>query len=388
MSPATSPACAAARAAEYPHLAGIYLNAASYGPLPARCLEASHRYDERRAAATLTLPDDFGDVLHRARSACARLVGAGPAEITLTPNTSVGLNIAAALVAANARDGRRTVVVPDREFPANVYPWKALDRAGTLQLDIIPVDGEGCPDLDAICARVAAGDVVALSISAVQFATGFRADLARLGRTCREHGALFIVDGIQAVGAVPVDVKGAGVDVLACGGQKWLCSPYGTGFAYIREGLLRAHEPALPGWLSFHATADFTGLLSYEWDLWEDGRRFEVGSHANQAFLGMAHSLELILEIGVDTVFEHVRALQEPIRAWARRTGARIVGAHAPEHASCILPVVVANAAALHATLAAHGVACVQREGAVRFSPHFYNTMAEMERVADILARA
>lgn len=385
MTPRLSAACADARAAEYPHLSGVYLNAASYGPLPARSLHAARAYEERRAAARLNTPGDFGDVLVRARDVCARLVGADAAEIALVPNTSVGLNIAASIVRRAARAERRTVIVPDREFPANVYPWLALERAGDVHVEIMPADAEGLPDMDALCTRVAAGDVVALSISAVQFATGFRADLVRLGQLCSEHDALFIVDGIQALGAVPVDVRRARIDVLSCGGQKWLCSPYGTGFAYVRREVTERFEPELPGWLSFRATADYTELLSYEYELWPEARCFEVGTLPIQAFVGFIESLELILEIGVDTIFEHTRALHEPLRAWATQADARIVGGADVAHGSCILPVAVPDAPRLHAALADAGVTCVPREGAIRFSPHFYNTMDEMEQVARIL---
>lgn len=385
MTPHLSAACADARAAEFPHLTGVYLNAASYGPLPLRSLSASRAYEERRAAAGLRTPADFGEVLVRARHVCARLLGTDASDIALVPNTSVGLNVAASIVRRAAREGRRTVVLPDREFPANVYPWLALERAGDVRVDIVPADADGLPDEDALCARVAAGDVVALSISAVQFATGYRADLERLGRVCSEHGALFIVDGIQALGAVPVDVRRARIDVLSCGGQKWLCSPYGTGLVYVRRGIVDRFEPELPGWLSFRATADYTQLLSYDYELWDEARRFEVGTLPIQAFIGFIESLELIVDIGVDAIFEHVRALHEPLRHWATQADADIVGGADVAHGSCILPVAVPDTERLHAALAEAGVTCVPREGAIRFSPHFYNTMDEMEQVARIL---
>jgi cysteine desulfurase / selenocysteine lyase len=383
----TGVSCAAIRAAEFARLDGsTYLNAASYGPLPERSLRAGREFQERRGAAALQV-EDFGDTLERARRACARLVNAAESEIALTPNTSVGLNIAADLVRARARDGRRAIIVPDREFPANVYGWLSLRRDG-FDVEITPVDDRGCPREDALLERVARGDVAALAISAVQFATGYRADLARLGAACRAHDTLFVVDGIQALGAVPVDVVADGIDVLASGGQKWLCGPFGAGFAYIRRDLIGAHEPHRPGWLSFRSTADFTRLLDYTWDLWDDARRFEVGSLGIQAFVELAHSIELILEAGVDRIFEHIRALQAPLLEWAADTRGAEPLLCGDGRTSGIIALRVDDALALNAALAAEGITCVPREGAVRFAPHFYNTNTEMERVVRVLRAA
>jgi cysteine desulfurase / selenocysteine lyase len=375
---------AAVRAGEFARLGTTaYLNAASYGPLPERSRRAGQRFQERRAAAALEV-HDFDGPLGRAREAAARLVGASPTEIALTPNTSVGLNIAADIVRSHATRGHRTIVVPDREFPANVYGWMSLERDG-FGLELVPADDLGRPREDALLDRIARGGVAAVAISAVQFATGYRADLQRLGTTCRDHGALLVVDGIQAVGVVPVDVVASGVDVLACGGQKWLCGPFGTGFAYIRRELCLASEPHRPGWLSFRSTADFTRLLDYAWDLWDDARRFEVGSLPIQGFVELGSSLELILELGVEAIFAHVQRLQEPLLEWARETPGTDVLVGTADNASGIVSVRVPDAAALSAALAAEDIVCVAREGAVRFAPHFYNDMGEMQRVVNVL---
>jgi cysteine desulfurase / selenocysteine lyase len=376
--------CAQVRATEFARLAdSIYLNAASYGPLPDRSLAAGRLFQERRAAAALQI-DDFNANLARARRACARLVNATEAEIALTPNTSVGLNLAADLVRAHCTDGRRAIVVPDREFPANVYGWLSLQRDG-FRVEIMPVNSAGLPREDALLERISRGDVAALAISAVQFATGYRADLTRLGAACREHGVLFVVDAIQALGAVPVDVADACIDVLASGGQKWLCGPFGAGFVYVRHGLGMAHEPHRPGWLSFRSTADFTRLLDYSWDLWDDARRYEVGSLGVQSFVELAHSVELILEVGVDRILDHIRSLHAPLLDWARACPGAEPLLCGPAHTSGILAIRVEDAAALNAALAAEHVSCVTREGAVRFAPHFYNTATEMERVVRVL---
>lgn len=385
-----SPRCAAARAAEYPSLADrIFLNAASYGPLPRRASAAVQHYNERRAAAELA-PSDFGELLPRARRAAAGIVGADPAEIALTPNTSVAINIGASIARQRRARGdtRSAIVVSDGEFPANVYPWLALEREG-FRVRLQPGDALGRPREDALLEALEDEDVAVLALSAVQFATGHRADLARFGELCRARDILFVVDAIQAAGVVPLDVRGHGIDVLAAGAQKWLCSPFGTGFAFVRSSLARAWEPEQPGWLAFAATADFNRLCTYEYDLYEDARRFEVGTLAFPEFSAMAASLELLLEIGVAEVWRHVQALQQPLLDWAAaRPDVRITSPLAAAHRSGIVCLRTRDVGATYHALAAAGVTCVLREGAIRLSPHFYNTAEELAHVVELLERS
>ena len=382
--------CAAARTAEYPRLGpGIYLNAASYGPLPQRALGAVERYNRRRAAGLLE-PSDFGDLLPRARAAAAALVGAHPSEITLCPNTNVGVNLGASIARQRHRQGdpRRTIVVSEREFPANVYPWIALARDG-LHLRRVPADPLGRPDEDAIFDALEDPDVAVLALSAVQFASGWRARLEAFGEVCRTREILFAVDAIQAAGVVPIDVRAAHIDVLAAGAQKWLCGPFGTGFAFVRSALCRLHEPELPGWLAFGASADFNRLCTYEYDLYDDARRFEVGTLAFPEFVAMAESLELIGDIGVPEIWAHVRALQQPLLEWAAgRDDVTVTSATDEPHRSAILCFRTADVAGTYAALQQAGVSCVLREGAIRLSPHFYNTADEMLRVVELLERS
>jgi cysteine desulfurase / selenocysteine lyase len=385
---AADAACSAARAREFAQLGtGVYLNTASYGPMPQRALDAVRAFDERRARVALQ-PEEFGGVLDAARAAAGRLVGARAAEIALVPNTSVGINLAAVVLrqraARAARPAARTIVLPDGEFPANVYAWLALEKDG-FQVERVPLDAAGCPREAALVERLERGDVAALAISAVQFSSGYRADLERLGAACVEHGALFVVDAIQAVGITPLDVAAAHIDILACGGHKWLCGPFGTGFVYVRDALCREHEPDLPGWLAFESSMDFERLLTYRWDLFPDARRFEVGSLPIQGFVGLAAAMELLLEIGVDRIQAHTRMLQQPLLEWAAGARAVRVVVSDDAHRSGIVSIRVPDAAALHAALMAADIITVPREGAVRFAPHFFNTAAEMERVTHAL---
>ncbi|HEX8275430.1 MAG TPA: aminotransferase class V-fold PLP-dependent enzyme [Longimicrobiaceae bacterium] len=377
-----APALAELRAREFPALAGAaYLNAASVTPTPERTRRALDEANRRRTRITDWEDDDFARPLHAARDAAARLVGAAPDEIALGWNTSFGINLAAQCLPIPAGS---TVVVSDREFPANVYPWMGPGCPG--RLETVPADAAGRPDEDRLLERLDRGDVSVFAVSAVQFATGWRADLPRLGRFCRERGIFFVVDAIQALGQLPLDVREAEVDVLATGAQKWLCGPFGTGFAYVRRELLPRMQPHVVGWTSLQASADYANLLDYRYEFVEDARRFEVATPAFHDFAGMAASLEVLLEAGVDAVQAHLAELLEPLEAWmAEHPEFRVVSDRSPERRSGIFCFRPPEPEATFAALAAAGVVCVLRQGAVRISPHLYNDAGDLARVLEVL---
>lgn len=379
---------AAARAVEYDFADGrVFLNAASYGPLPERARAAVERYERRRNRAQLQ-PDDFTSSLVAVRAAVARLIGATPNEIALTPNTNTGINLAASLLLQRGvRDGRNTIVVSEAEFPANVYPWIALERFG-FQVRLIPLTPQGTPDEERLAAEIERPEVTALALSLVQFATGYRADLHALGELCRRHGVFLAVDAIQAIGAVPLDLGTTHVDVLSTGGQKWLCSPYATGFAYVRSSLLKESVPLLPGWLSFAGSSDYSRLVDYRYDLVDDARRFEVGTLAYQAFAGMLPSLELLLELGVSNICTHVRALQDQIIEFCRGRGIQVSSDVQETRRSGILCIRPRDADRVFALLTDRGITCALREGAVRISPHFYNAPEDLDPLFRVLDEA
>ena len=386
MLPNTAAQFAAVRAQEYRWTGErIYLNAASYGPLPERARVATEEFERRRQRAQLADPD-FLDSQIRARRAAARLVHALESEIALVPNTQVGVNLAAHIAAERA-DGRRGLVVCDKEFPANIYPWLTLGRHG-FDVRVVPTTQLGLPDENALEEALHAADVAALALSFVQFSTGYRADVERLGAICRARDIIFAVDAIQGVGAVPIDVHAAQIDVLACGAQKWLCSPWGTGFTFIRSDLCNTVEPYLPGWLSFTGSRDYTRLTEYRYDLRADGERFEVGSLPFQSCVAFAEAVGLLLELGVPNIWDHIRGLQDQIINWAAQRGdVEITSDLNPAHRSGVLCLRPRNAAAAHAALLEARVTCAFREGSIRLSPHFYNSSDEIARVLELLER-
>ena len=370
------------RSTEFPWTTDtIYLNNASIGPLPERTRLELERFNRRRAAPHL-LPDrELFAMLAETRRKVARLVGATAEEIALAVNTGFGLSMAAR--ALPLRPGE-VVLVSDREFPANVYPWMRLaDRGVTMEL--VPTTPEGWPDEERLLERLRDPRVRVLAVSLVQFSSGYSTDLDRLSAATRETGAFLVVDAIQGVGHVPLDLSRTRVDVLACGGQKWLLSPWGSGFVYVRRELIGSLDPAITGWLAFEGTDDLSRLTRYDDTLRSDARRFELMTLPYQDFAGLNTSLDLLLSLGVERIRDHIRSAHQPVLAWAERSGARVVSPGGA-HASAILCIAPDAVREVHRRLKAARIVCSLREGAIRLSPHCYNTVDEMERVAHALA--
>lgn len=370
------------RASEFPWTADtVYLNNASIGPIPERTRRILDAFNAKRTAPHL-LPDrDLFAGLQAARDAAARLINADTGEIALATNTGYGLNLAACALPLTRGD---RVILSDREFPANVYPWLMLRKQG-IEVTLAPCTSEGWPDEDFLLSALRDPRVKVLAVSFVQFSNGFRADLKKLGAAARANGTILVVDGIQGVGNSVLDVRETPVDILACGGQKWLLSPWGSGFVYVRKELIPTLEPAMTGWMAFEGTDDFSRLTEYNPTFRADARRFEMITLPYQEFYGLSQSVDLLLEIGIPEIAEVTRSLHEPIFKWADARGMRIVSPRDERHRSAILCIAPdAAVEAFHAIKRAR-IVCSLREGAIRLSPHCYNTVGEMEKVLEVL---
>ena len=376
----------ALRAAEFPWAArgdAVYLNNASTGPLPARTVAAVAEFTRRRAEPFRLRDGELFATVRRVRELAAGLVGAGADEIACMPNTSYGLNLAARALPLGAGD---VVLTFDREFPANVYPWMALAARGA-RLELVPPTPEGLPDEPALLRALERPEVKAVTVSWVQFGTGYAADLAALGAACRARGKYFVVDAIQGVGARTLDVRACHVDVLACGAQKWLLAPWGTGFAYVRRELIARMTPGDVGWLAVRHGEDYARLTDYDLTLHDDARRFEVLTLAYHDFAGLVASLELLHELGPAAVAAHVEALADRVVAWAEgRDDVRLVTPAERSRRAGVLALRPRDPAAASARLTRAGVTHSVREGAVRLSPHGYNTADEVDAALAALA--
>ena len=374
---------AALAAAEFPWTAdATFLNSASTGPLPERSRRAVDAFNAKRATPYL-LPDaDLFAIFTESRELAARLLNAEPREIALATNTSYGLNVAARALPLVAGD---IVLLSDKEFPANVYPWLALRKQG-ITVEVAPTTPEGWPDEAYLLRRVAEPRVKVLAVSLVQFANGYKVDLAALSAATRATGTWLVVDAIQGLGVEPVDVRRTPVDILSSGAQKWLLSPWGSGFSYIRRELIEQVDPMYVGWTAFEGTDDFSRMTEYSTTFRSDARRFEMITLPFQDFVGMNVSLRLLMEVGIDRIAAHVRSLHRPLLEWARERGVRVTSP-VGQHASAILCLAPPDPQAAYAALREARIYTSLREGAIRLSPHFYNTDADMSRVRDVLER-
>ena len=374
------------RSREYPDAAAeLFFNAASWGLLPLSAAREAADLTLRRTRIRGFDEDEMGRIQRRCREALASLLRVDGDEIALAPNTSFGVNLAAAFVAAGPPGG---IVGAQGEFPANVFPWKALEAKG-FRVEVVPADEWGRPREGELLRSLDGPDVRALALSAVQFSTGHRADLRLFGQACRERGLLFCVDAIQALGAVPLYPRDAGVDVLASGGQKWLCGPWGSGFTYVRRELLERIAPPMVSWLGVEGGRRFDDMLHYRMDFLESARRFELATLGLQDYLGLARSVEIFLEMGVEEVERHLRAVQEPLLEWLQsRRDVTLVSSPDPDRRAGIVSFAFPDNAPAATALREAGVVFALRERAVRLSPHFYNTRDEMEEVVRVLERA
>ncbi len=367
----------------------VYLDNAAVAPLPTPARAAIERQmvemNELGPAVNL---DDWIAPLDRVRAILARLVNAAPAEIAFVKNTSEGLSFVARGLPWQPGD---RIVGFDCEFPANVYPWLALRSLG-VRLELLP--GAALADLDRL--RQALRGAKLLAVSSAQFLSGYRAPLESLGALCRDLGVWFVVDGIQSLGAFPIDVKRAGIHALSADGHKWLVSPEGAGFLYLDPALLAALTPTEVGWLSVAGWDDLSraaALAASGAPLpWRpDATRFECGALNRLGLVGMGASVEMLLEVGLDAIAQHVLALGHYAVAGLRELGCEILrlapDADRPERRSGINTFRHPSrpAEAIVARLRDAGILCAHRQNWVRVSPHLYNTAEEIERLLDVL---
>jgi selenocysteine lyase/cysteine desulfurase len=368
------------REREFPWAArgeAIYLNHAGTGPLPQRTLDAQTAFNAARAAPfRMTEEMQFG-TLARARELLARLIGATPDTIALAVNTSFGINLAAFALPFEEGD---VVLAPDLEFPANVYPWMALaERRGVIYRRLPARDG--VVDEEGLLRAIERDPVRAVALSWVGFASGCRVDLEVIGRACRDHGAYLIVDAIQGLGPCTLDVAACNVDILACGAQKWLLAPWGSGFVFVRDELVRTLEPNVVSWMAVQDSDDFSRLVDYDLSWRQNARRFEQITLPYQDFAGLVASLELIHELGPAAIERHVAELTGMIVEWAQqRRDVELITPRDRRRRAGIVAIRPRDPEGASQRLRAARVTHALREGAIRLSPYCYNTREEIEQ--------
>ncbi len=355
-----------------------FMDHAAVAPISGRAGAAMRRFIEEAESHAYARGAIYPES-KRVRQLAGKLLNCHSEEITFVKNTSEGLSFVANGLAWSKGDN---VITTGVEFPANIYPWMNLRSMG-VQVKMAPEDAGRIP-IERLVELIDDRTRV-VTISAVQFASGFRADLAALGSICQERGVLFCVDAIQALGCMPIDVRAMKIDFLSADGHKWLLGPEGAGLFYCRHELLGLLRPTSIGWLG---VKDAMNHCDYRLEFRDDARRFDGGSYNLAGIWGLGASIEWLLEIGIDNIWERVRMLTDRLSEGVRAKGYRVVSPRESGEASGIVAFV--SATHDHARIVSHlrqeyRTVIAAREGRLRASPHFYNTEAEIDQLVDHL---
>ena len=356
-----------------------FLSHAAVSPLNTRAADAVQRHLTRVQQEPFTaIYSEFMTLQQELRERLNTLINArGIDEIALMPNTATGLNTAAVSLPLTVGDN---VLVLDGDYPANIYPWFNLSYKGVLT-KVVP-QRDGGLDLDVLEQRIDRRTRV-IALSTAMFATGFRNDIAAVGRLCRERGIFFVVDGIQSLGAFPMDVQEYHIDMLSAGSQKWLLSVPGSGFLYCRRELL---DYLVPGaYVGASSVVDPMNYLDYNLTPPHSAERFHTGS---PNFLGMTAlnaTLGMLLEIGIERINERVLHLVDIFLRDMEQRGYQCAASTLPQHRSGIVIVRHPNAEEVCNYMSNEGVIATARGEGIRIAPHFYNTEEELLRVGKLL---
>lgn len=361
---------------EFPQDSNLcYLNHAAVAPWPRSAAEAVQRFALENMQRGAQDYPNWIQVENALRSNLARLIHApSAADIALVKNTSEGLSMIAYGLAWQPGD---QVVITDQEFPSNRIVWESLARLGVKTL-VAQLDQGESPE--AAIAAVITPKTRLISVSSVQFGTGLRLDLARLGALCRQHGVLFCVDAIQSIGAEPLDVQALGIDFTTADGHKWLLGPEGLGLLYVRPEIreqLTLHEF---GWHMVKHRGDYSRT---DWSPAEDARRFECGSPNLLAAHALKASTDLLLAVGMAQVQTLLQArMQYLYEKLAGIDGFQPITSSDAKRRSGILTCRFnqMDSAKLHQQLMNAQVICANRGGGVRFSPHFYTPFSVLDQ--------
>jgi len=355
-----------------------YLNHAAVAPWPRRASEAVARFAQENITNGARYYPRWLAVENQLRRNLQRLMGAGdPGDIALVKNTSEALSFVAFGLEWKAGD---EVIISAEEFPSNRVVWEALHRYGVTVKEVVI---SGVEDPEAQLIEAMTDKTRLLSISSVQYGSGLRLELARLGAHCRKNNVLFCVDAIQSVGACQMNVEEMQIDFAMADGHKWLLGPEGLGALYVRPDLrsqLTLHEY---GW---HMLKNRGNYDVRDTEPADDATRFECGSPNILAAHALEASTSLLLLVGMDVVERRLGENLSFLEAGlSKLPGVELITASDRQRRLGILTFKVkgGDPKALHKALMDEGVVCASRGGGVRLSPHFYTPESTLTLALD-----
>jgi len=356
----------------------IYLDHSATSPISTRALAAIDRYLLERSEL---IGNNWEQVLEQSltlRQLIGQLINADAGRIAFVPNTNTGVNIVASGLVWQAGD---EILMPEMEFPSNVYPYLNLERFG-VKVRTLPAPHGGL-EADTLI-RAITPRTKLLALSFVEFLSGYKHDLKTLGQICKDHGILFIVDGIQGTGVIPMDVREYQIDALANGGHKWLMWSQGFGFLYVSKALQEKLTPAYGGWVGVENPDEF---LQYPQELSRDARRYETGGYSSIGISVAIESLQMFFEIGIENIYEHLKFLIGILIDGLKEQGYRLFTNEALECRSGIVtfyPCDKSKSLDLFHYFKKHHVMLSLRENMLRISPHIYTTVGDLDRVLEL----
>ena len=363
---------------------GVYLDNATLGPPPARHVRAVTAFLERMSSEGLqdlfAISDEGVDAV---RAKAAALLNADPSHVFFVRSTSHGVGIVAE--GLSWREGDE-VVLYELDHPAGVFPWLNLADRG-VKVRFIKDRGRFGFDAGDLRQLLSPRTRV-VCVSLVNFAHGTRADVEAIAEICRGRGVWFVVDAVQALGALSVDASGLGADVVVAHGYKFLLSGFGLGIACCSDRALAELRVGQIGWKSVESPFDMDRILAFDMRFPPSAKRFEPSFQPLPQVFGLGATLDLLLEAGIDAVEKRVVSLAGRLVAGLREKGYEVVGRQASETRSPIISVAVRGheeLSRIQRGLRESKTTCAVRESRVRLSPHFYNTEDEIDRLLGCL---
>ncbi len=362
----------------------VYLNAAGQGPLPRAAVRAAQQALEWKKFPHRIPESEYFELPGRVRTSLARLIGAQPEEIALATGASGGIQIAATRL--ELRPGNE-VLIARGEFPAHFATWLPMQSAAGITVKVVAPRGRflNADDfLEHITPRTRL-----ISASLVRFNDAARLDARPVADAVHAVGGYLLLDASQCAGAMPFDVASLGCDFLVSAGYKWLLSPYGTGFFWVRGSLAGKLREGPVYWQSLKDAASFHTLSSGRHDVSEGLRRWdspETASFFNLA--AMDASLEFLLRVGVETIWRHNRSL---IAEFTRRLPLDrcVLGSPADPDTRgpfvCVQSRKPEGTQALFEKLLKANIIISLRDAGLRISPHLYNSERDLDRLLTVL---
>ncbi len=364
---------------QFPYLQSgkIYFDHAAISPLSKPVVETIEKYLYERSVSQINNYHAGLELVSETKELLAKLINTSPDRVAFTRSVTDGLNILAQ--GLQWRNGDR-IILNDIEFPANIYPFLNLQKYG-VEIDFVK-SRNGIVSIEDI-EKLITPQTRLISISFVQFLSGYRAELEKIGDLCKSKNIIFCVDSIQGVGALQLDFKKFNIDFLAGGSHKWLMGLMGLGYIAVTEELQNEIDSKIVGWISVEDEWD---LLDYKLKLKQTAERFQTGTFSFIGITALNAAIKFMQTVGFENIEENIISNAEYFRNRLLEMGIKpLLGNVKRENLSGIITFPVDNSEAIIEKLKSRNIIGSMREGMIRFSPHFYNTKEEIDSVLNEL---